>query len=227
MKVQYFGHSCFLIETNGFKLLFDPFITPNSLASNINIENISCDYILISHGHQDHLYDAESIAKRTNALIISNYEIVEWFKLKGVNGIGLNLGGSIELDFGTLKYVIAIHSSVLPDGTYGGNPGGFVISNEEGAFYFAGDTALTRDMKLIPMTCPSLSFSILPIGSHFTMDYKDALVAAQFLECDTIVGCHYDTMPVIKLDHEIAIQHFNNNSKELILIPIGESIDLF
>ena len=138
MKFTYYGHSCFSIKLSGKNLLFDPFITPNEMAKGIDIDSIQADYILLSHGHFDHIADAEAIAKRTGAIIISNYEIVTWYGEKGIKGHPLNHGGKWNFDFGTVRYVNAVHSSVLPDGTYGGNPGGFVINGEDGCFYFAG-----------------------------------------------------------------------------------------
>ena len=149
-----------------------------------------------------------------------------WNGAKGVEGHPMNHGGKWVFDFGTVKYVNAIHSSVLPDGTYGGNPGGFVIWNDEVCFYHAGDTALTLDMKLIPDTCPKLDFAILPIGDNFTMDYRDAAIAAEFIQCDTIVGCHYDTFGYIEIDHEAAKKAFQDKGKTLLLPSIGETIDL-
>ena len=231
MKITYAGHACFLVETKGKKLLFDPFISPNELTKtstnpSINADLIEADYILISHGHQDHLADAASIAKRTGAKIISNYEIVTWYGAKGLEGHPMNHGGQWTFDFGIVKYVNAIHSSVLPDGTYGGNPGGFVIWNEEGCFYFAGDTALTMDMKLIPMTCPKLDFAMLPIGDNFTMGIQDAIIASDFIECDKMIACHYDTFGYIKIDHNEAKKSFASKGKELFLLPIGDSVNL-
>ncbi|MEM9849161.1 MAG: metal-dependent hydrolase [Bacteroidota bacterium] len=226
MALTYYGHSCFGLEFGGKKLLFDPFISPNELAKDIDIAKIEADYILISHGHVDHVADAETIAKRTGAKIISNYEIVSWFGAKDIKGHPMNHGGKTNFDFGTVKYVYAVHSSVLPDGTYGGNAGGFVIWNEDQCFYFAGDTALTTDMKLIPMTCPKLDFSIFPIGDNFTMGYEDAVFASDFIECDTIVGCHYDTFGYIKIDHEAAQKAFTSKGKKLLLPTIGEQVKL-
>lgn len=225
MKITYYGHSSFLVETKGKKLLFDPFISPNELAqeAGVKADRIEADYILISHGHQDHVADAESIARRTGAKIISSFEIVSWYQEKGLEGHPMNHGGHWHFDFGTVKFVNAVHSSVLPDGTYAANPGGFVIWNEEGCFYFAGDTALTMDMKLIPMTCPKLDFAILPIGDNFTMNYQDAAIASDFIECKQIVGCHYDTFGFIKIDHGAAKKAFEDSGKALILLPIGAS----
>lgn len=225
MTFTYYGHSCFLIETMGQRLLFDPFISPNEKAAQINVDDIEADYILLSHGHQDHVADAEAIARRTGATIISNYEIVNWYGEKELDGHPLNHGGQASFEFGQVKYVNAIHSSVLPDGTYAGNPGGFVVWNDEGCFYFAGDTALTWDLKLIPMTCPKLDWAILPIGDNFTMGYQDAVLASDFVECDRVLGCHYDTFGYIEIDHDRAQKAFSDKGKRLVLLSIGESLD--
>ena len=225
MKVTYLGHSCFLILFNGKKLLIDPFITGNDLAKNINVLDINCDYILITHGHQDHLLDAELIANKNNAIIISNYEIVSWYQSKGLNGHGMNHGGKFNFDFGTVKFVTAIHSSVLPSGSYGGNPGGFVIYGNNKSFYHAGDTALTYDMKLIPKLCPKLDFAILPIGDNFTMGIDEALVASDFIKCEKIIGCHFNTFPSIKIDTANALKKFSLGKKKLIIPKIGHSLD--
>jgi L-ascorbate metabolism protein UlaG (beta-lactamase superfamily) len=226
MKITYYGHACFGVEMNGKNLLFDPFISGNELAKHIDIDKIPADYILVSHGHGDHVAEVERIGKRTGAVVISNFEIVSWFGEKELDGHPMNHGGKWKFDFGTVKYVNAIHSSVLPDGTYGGNPGGFVIWDDSNCFYFAGDTALTMDMKLIPMLCPKLDFAILPIGDNFTMDFKEAAVAADFIECKKIVACHYDTFGYIEIDKDAAKKAFADTGKELILQPIGESLNL-
>ena len=226
MKITYYGHACFGVEMNGKHLLFDPFISGNELAAHIEIDKIPADYILISHGHGDHVADAESIGKRTGAKVISNFEIVSWFEQKGLQGHPMNHGGKWNFDFGTVKYVNAVHSSVLPDGTYGGNPGGFVIWDDDHCFYFAGDTAVTMDMQLIPKLCPKLDFAIMPIGDNFTMDIKEAVMAADFIECKKIVGCHYDTFGYIVIDKDAAKKAFEDTGKELILLPVGESADV-
>lgn len=226
MKVKYYGHSCFGIEFGGKHLLFDPFITPNELAGNIDVSAIPADYILLTHGHGDHVADAESIAKRTGAKIISSYEVVEWFSEKGLEGHGMNHGGKFAFDFGIVKYVTAIHSSSMPDGTYGGNPSGFVIWNKEGCFYIAGDTALTMDMKLIPELCPKLDFAILPIGDNFTMGVEEAVIASDYINCNIIIGCHYNTFPPIKIDEEAARKKFSSRGKELMLLEIGSETQM-
>lgn len=226
MKVTYLGHASFLIETGGKKLIFDPFISANPLVKDIDVDKLKTDYVLVSHGHQDHVIDAEAIIKNNEATLISNYEIATWFGQKGCTVYPVNHGGKVKMDFGTIKYVNAIHSSVLPDGTYGGNPGGFVVWNDQNCFYFAGDTALTWDMKLIPMTCPTLDFAILPIGDNFTMGYEDAVIASDFIACDKIIGCHYDTFPYIEMEKETAQKAFADAGKELILLAIGETIEM-
>ena len=226
MKITYIGHGGFIVEVNGKTLVFDPFITPNDLAKDkINISDIKADYVLLTHGHEDHVADAATIAKANDAPIISNYEIVSWYGEKGLKGHPMNHGGKWEFDFGTVNYVNAVHSSVLPDGTYGGNPGGFVITTDEGTFYFAGDTALTWDMKLIPMLYPKLDFAILPIGDNFTMSYEHAVIASDFIECDNIIGCHYDTFGFIEINHEAAQQAFITKGKKLTLPEIGVTFE--
>jgi L-ascorbate metabolism protein UlaG (beta-lactamase superfamily) len=226
MKFTFYGHACFEIETNGKKILFDPYISPNEKASHINVADINPDYILISHGHEDHVADAIEIAKNSNAKIVSNFEIISWFGANGIeNGHPMNHGGSWNFDFGNVKYINAIHSSVLPDGTYGGNPGGFVISTNNKCFYYSGDTALTMDMKLIPDEF-DLDFSVFPIGDNFTMGINDSIRASEFVNCNKVIGVHYDTFGFIEIDHVKAIKSFKESGKELILLNIGESIEL-
>ncbi|WP_353777782.1 metal-dependent hydrolase [Winogradskyella sp. 3972H.M.0a.05] len=224
MKITFLGHASLAIETNGKHLIVDPFITGNEKASNINIDDLKADYILLTHAHQDHILDVEAIANRTGAKIISNYEIVMHYGAKGIEGHPLNHGGSWEFDFGTVKYVNAIHTSSFPDGSYGGQPGGFVIKADK-TIYIAGDTALTYDMKLIPKAF-DLDLSILPIGDNFTMDYEDALIATQFLKCDRILGYHYDTFGYIEIDKVKAKAKFDARGKSLRLLEIGESMEV-
>ena len=223
MKVTFYSHSTFLIETKGKKLLFDPFFTGNPLAKDIDADEIEADFILLTHAHGDHIADAVSIAKRTGALIISNYEITNWAKAQDLSAHPINHGGKWQFDFGFCKYVNAVHTSTFPDGTNGGDPGGFVIWNEEGCFYHAGDTALTMDMKLIPLTCPPLDFAILPIGDNFTMGYEDAAIAADFIECSQIFGCHFDTFGYIEIDKKKAKAAFEARNKNLMLLSVGQT----
>lgn len=226
IKITYYGHACFGMEIKGKNILFDPFISGNELAKDIDIHSIKADYILLTHAHGDHVADVETIVENTGASLISNAEIITYYGNKKIGGHMMNHGGKWKFDFGIVKYVTAIHSSGFPDGSYGGNPGGFVIWNDENCFYVAGDTALTMDMKLIPMTCPKLDFAILPIGDNFTMDYEDAVIASDFIECEKIIGCHYDTFGYIKIDHEAAKKAFEKRGKDLILPTIGTALEI-
>lgn len=226
MKITYYGHACFLLETKDNKVLFDPFISPNELAKHVDISSIEADYILLSHGHEDHVADAEAIAKRTGATIVAAFEITSWYAQKGIEKLWpMNIGGQKHFPFGLVKFVSAVHSSVLPDGTYGGNPGGFVIENEEGCIYFAGDTALTRDMELVKDQF-NLNWAILPIGDNFTMGVDDAIRACDLIGCDKVLGMHYDTFPYIQIDQEAAKMAFKKANKELVLLEIGASSEL-
>lgn len=226
MKYTYYGHSCFLVETNGKKLLFDPFISGNELAKNIKIANIEADYILVSHGHVDHIADCVAIAQSTGAKVVCSWEIYEWLGKKGVtNAHPMNTGGQWHFEGFSVRCVVAQHSSGLPDGSYGGNPMGFIISNEEGSFYYSGDTALTLDMQLIPRWA-KLNFAVLPIGDNFTMGYEDAVEAARMTGCNTIIGVHYDTFGFIKIDHAKATDAFKKAGCTLHLVEIGKSISL-
>lgn len=226
MEFTFFGHACFSVTIGGKNILFDPFISPNEKASSIDVNEIQADYILISHGHEDHVADVEVIAKRTGAKLVSNFEIISWFGSKGIeNGHPMNHGGEWDFDFGKVKYVNAVHSSVMPDGAYGGNPGGFIVKNKDISFYYAGDTALHMDMKLIG-EYDKLDFAVLPIGNNFTMGIDDAIIASDFIKCDKIVGIHYDTFGYIEIDHEDAKRKFTERGKELILLEIGQTIQI-
>lgn len=225
MKITFYGHAALGIKVAGKHILVDPFISANPLAEHIDIDSLKADYILLTHAHGDHILDVEAIAKRTNAVIVSNAEIAGYYSSKGLQAHPMNHGGSWSFDFGKVKYVNAIHSSSFPDGTYGGNPGGFVIEGEHKNIYVAGDTALTMDMKLIPMRT-KLDLAILPIGDNFTMDVEDAILASDFVDCDKILGYHSDTFGYIKINHKEAIQKFFDKGKDLMLLEIGDSIEL-
>ena len=225
MKITFYGHACIGIEVSGKNIIIDPFISGNEKAAHIDINSLKADYILITHAHFDHILDVEAIAKNNNSVIVSNWEIATYFGNKGFQYHPMNLGGSWQFDFGKVKYVSAIHSSAFPDGTYGGNPGGFVIEGEHKNIYIAGDTALSMDMKLIPMRT-KLDLAILPIGSNFTMDVEDAIIASDFVDCDKVLGYHYDTFGYIEINHEEAKRKFFEKGKDLMLLEIGQSIDL-
>jgi L-ascorbate metabolism protein UlaG (beta-lactamase superfamily) len=225
MKITFYGHACLGIEVSGKHILVDPFISANSKAAHIDIQTLKADFILLTHAHGDHILDVEAIAARTNAVIVSNAEIAGHYGVKGFQVHPMNHGGSWDFDFGKVKYVNAVHSSSFPDGSYGGNPGGFVIEGEHKNIYIAGDTALTMDMKLIPMRT-KLDLAILPIGDNFTMDVDDAIIASDFVECDKILGYHFDTFGYIEINHEESIRKFFDKGKDLMLLEIGKSIEL-
>ncbi|MES2373669.1 MAG: metal-dependent hydrolase [Bacteroidota bacterium] len=226
MKLTYYGHSCFDVEIKGKKILFDPFITYNELAKDVKPESIEADYIFLSHGHADHIADCVSIAKRTGCKVVANWEIHEWLNKQGIsNTHPMNTGGKWDFDFGTVKCVVAQHSSSLPDGSYGGNPMGFIVTSAEGNFYYSGDTALTLDMQLVP-SWAKLGFAVLPIGDNFTMDVADAVRAADFIDCKTIVGVHYNTFGFIKINEAEAKEVFAASGKRLLLPAITETIDI-
>lgn len=225
MKFTFYGHSCFTIEVAGKKLLFDPFITGNELAKDIDVDSIEADYILVSHGHGDHVGDLVRIAKRTGATVIGANEVVGWAQQQGCEkGHAMNFG-PFNFEFGELRFVPAWHSSGLPDGSYGGNPGGFVLKTAEGNFYYAGDTCLMMDMQLIPRYA-KLDFAILPIGGNFTMNVDDALIASEFILCNKVIGVHFDTFGYIRIDHKAAKDKFNEAGIDFMLPEIGETIEL-
>ncbi len=226
MKFTFFGHASFMIETMGKKLLFDPFITPNELAKDIDVNAIQPDYILLSHGHGDHVADVELIYQNSQATIVSTYEVVNWFGSKGLDrGHPMNPGGSWTFDFGKIKLVSAVHSSSMPDGSYGGNPVGMVISNDEGTFYYAGDTALTKDMELIGEEF-DLNFAIMPIGDNFTMGVDDALRACKMVGTTKLIGVHFDTFGYIAIDHDSSKTKATAAGVDLVIPEIEQEIVL-
>lgn len=207
-------------------MLFDPFISGNEAAKNIDINNIEADYIFISHGHGDHTVDLPEIAKRTGALCVAPAEISYWLEAKGIKNVhSMNHGGPISFDFGNVRGVQAVHSSSMADGTYAGNPMGFVFNTKDGNFYYAGDTALTMDMQLIPRWS-KLDFSILPIGGNFTMDVMDAIEACRFVQCNKVVGVHYNTFPPVQINVVQAMESFMQAGIQLYLPIIGDTIEI-
>ena len=225
MKFTYYGQSCFLLETKSKKLLFDPFITHNPLAKHIDINAIEADYILVSHGHGDHIADLALLAKQTDATVIAMPEVAAWAKAQGVEKLHEMNFGKFTFDWGKVRMVVATHSSSLPDGSYGGNPAGFVLEVDGKQIYFAGDTGLTIEMKVLA-DIYNLDYAILPIGGNYTMDVDDALVATKYFECDKVIGVHYNTFPVIEIDTEAALDKFKREHKTLLLPAIGETITL-
>ena len=225
MKLTYYGQSCIAVEMEAARLLFDPAVTVNPLARHIRPEDLSATHVLLTHGHGDHVADAETILRRTGALLISNFEICNWYEAKGIKPVhSMNTGGQYDFGAFRVKCTTAEHSSTLPDGASGGSPGGFVIFTPEGNFHHAGDTALMLDMQLLKRH--HLRFACLPIGDNYTMGIDDAIEAARFMGVDTVVGLHYDSFPPIVIDHTKAIAAFAQAGIRLLLPAIGTTIEI-
>ena len=225
MKFTYYGHSTFSIELNKKIFLFDPFISGNELAKDINLNSLKADYILVSHGHDDHTADLVQVAKNTRALVICSYEIYMWLQNKGVTNVHPMNFGSYDFEFGTLTFFQAQHSSSLGDGTYAGAAGGFILKSDHGNFYYSGDTSLMLDMQLVSHYAKP-DVAILPVGGNFTMNVRDALKATEFIQCDNVIGVHFDTFGYVKIDHDASIKMFANAGKKLLLPEVGESYEI-
>jgi L-ascorbate metabolism protein UlaG (beta-lactamase superfamily) len=226
MKSTYYGQSTVeIVLSDGTNLLFDPFITYNPLAKDIDAKSLKPDYILVSHGHGDHVADLLDVQKNSGAKVICIAEIANWLNAKGVDNVhGMNIGGGFNFDFGRVKMVNAVHSSTMPDGAAGGNPAGFVLYVDGKKIYFAGDTALTYDMKLLEDE--NLDWAYFPIGDNYTMGADDAIKAAAFINCKNIIGIHYDSFEVIKIDKDQVREKFIKAGLNLKLPAIGETMDL-
>ncbi|GAA4783395.1 metal-dependent hydrolase [Olivibacter ginsenosidimutans] len=227
MKATFYGHATVALDLEGANVLFDPFITPNEQAKAIDIHTLQPDYILLSHGHVDHVADVAAIQKNSNATVIAIVETAAWVNRQGVSEdkiVGINFGGTIKTSFGTAKMVFALHTNATPDGQYGGVAAGYLLKSGDKKIYYAGDTALTLEMKLL--ADEQLDWAILPIGDHYTMGVDDAIKAAGFINCKHIIGIHYNTFPPIKIDEEEAKRKFADAGLHLHLLAIGESIRL-
>ncbi len=221
-KITYFGHACFELDWNGKSIVFDPFIRGNSLAKDVNMEKIMPHLLLLSHAHSDHVADAVEIALQSNAECIAIYEICSWLQKQGVKNVHpTNVGGKLNRDDLTIVHTPALHSSSFDDGSYGGLAGGFVLKSGSDSIYFAGDTALFSDLKLIG-ELHQPQWAILPIGGNFTMDVEDAIIAAKWLGVKKVIGMHFDTFGYIVIDHQNAVEKFKSQGIELHLLNIGE-----
>ncbi|HMN62190.1 MAG TPA: metal-dependent hydrolase [Anaerolinea sp.] len=225
LKLTWYGHATLGLETGGYRVLVDPFFTGNPAAST-TADKVMADFILISHGHGDHVGDAEAIARRTGALVISNAEIADWFSKKGIKSHGQHLGGGYKHPFGYLKLTFAIHGSGLPDGSYGGNPAGFLLTTHEGEkVYLAQDTGLFGDMKLIGDE--GLDLAVLPIGDNYTMGPDDALRAVQLLRPKRVVPIHYNTFGLIAQDPIAWAQRVQSQAGvQVSLLKPGQSLTI-
>jgi len=226
MKITYYGHSCFSVVAGGKNILFDPFISGNELAKDVSIDEIEADYILVSHGHFDHMLDVATIAARTGAMVLCGWELYDYFTREGLKNVHpINPGGKFTFDFGTVKAFIAQHSSSLPNGNYAGVASGFVLKTADGNFYYSGDTALTLDMTLVPKWA-ELDFAVFPVGDGLTMGAEDAIEAAKLVNVSKIIGVHYDTFGFIKIDHAAAVEEFRQSGLTLYLPGIGNTIEV-
>lgn len=199
VRITWHGHSTFSIDFDSVKVVVDPFFAPNNPAAKVNVGEVEADFILQTHGHPDHSTDTVALAKRTNAQVIANFEICNWLIAKGHENVwAMNTGGAYDFPFGRVKMTYALHSSSLPDGSYGGNPGGFIVTTPTHNIYIAGDTGLFSDMKFIGNF--GIDLAIIPTGDNFTMGPEDALAALDFLSPNNVMPCHYNTWPPIAQD---------------------------
>lgn len=223
--LRWLGHGCWLLAVGGKSILLDPFLDDSPTAP-VKADTVKPDFVLISHGHFDHVADAASILNRTGATLVANFEICEWLGKQGVkNAQPMNIGGGIDLPFGRVKMTIAHHSSVLPDGTGGGSPGGFLLTLSDATIYFACDTGLFQDMKLIGDV--GLDLAVVPIGDRFTMGPDDAVAAVKLLKPRRVVPTHYNTWPPIEQDAAAWAERIKSETKaEPIVLTPGDTIIL-
>ncbi|MBW7881256.1 MAG: metal-dependent hydrolase [Caldilineaceae bacterium] len=228
LTFTWLGHSTFTIDADGTRLIVDPFLKPNNPVAPRTAAEIEADFMLLTHGHGDHVADAVEIARRTGAQVICNFEIATWLGNQGIsNTHAMNHGGAYSFPFGRVKFTIAHHSSMLPDGAYGGNPHGFLINFNDGHdVYIAGDTALTYDMKLIG-DVGGVDLAILPIGDNYTMGPADALIAAQWVKAKHVLACHYNTFPVIETDADSFCRQLRRETGiDCTVLAVGASLTL-
>ena len=225
-RLCWLGHACLLLESDGKRILIDPFLTDNPAAA-ITADKVQADYILVSHGHDDHVGDTVAIAKRTGAMVVCNYEMAGWFEKQGVKKVhGQQHGGGHHFPFGYVKLTLAFHGSMLPDGSYGGNPAGFHITFKDGTrIYDAADTGLFGDMRLIGEE--GVDLAMLPIGDNFTMGPDDALRAVKLIQPRQVVPIHYNTWEAIAQDAGAWAERVRRETHtEPVVLKPGEWVDV-
>lgn len=211
VEVEFLGHSTFEIRYDDHVILIDPFLTDNPAAKK-TADELNPTVILLTHGHGDHIGDTVSIAKRTGALVVANFEIIQWLTAQGLTNLhAQHIGGGYQHDFGHLKLTIAHHGSMLPDGSDGGNPCGLLLTLPKTTIYHAGDTGLFLDMQLIGEA--GIDLAILPIGDNFTMGPVEAFSAVKFIEPKHVIPCHYNTWPLIEQDGEGWVASVNDETE--------------
>lgn len=226
MKIKFLGQNCFLFTYNGKNILSDPFYNFQKEQSGFEISSQKIDYVLITHAHGDHVADVKEVLEQhPDALVIGQPEICGYFGHP--NSIDINFGGSAKFDDMKISMVPAHHTSSFPDGTYGGQPAGYIFRFQGRNVYFAGDTGVMADMAYFPQLFGEINLAILPIGGHYTMcARKAAFAASDLLKCKKVIGCHFDTFPLIKINHENAVTEFETKGVELLLPHVGQEFDL-
>ena len=226
LNLTFLGHSCFLLDDGKHQVIIDPFISGNPMAK-VSVDDIKADFILLTHGHDDHLGDTIELAKKNKATVITNFELAAFCSSKGVkNTAGLHIGGGADFPFGSLKLTIAHHGSTQgADLNYGGNPVGFIVRMDGKVIYHAGDTGLFLDMKLIG-ELDKIDMALLPIGGYFTMDVNDAAKAVEFLQPRKVIPMHYDTFDPIKADPNVFADKVKKVGAECVILQPGHSYGL-
>lgn len=228
LTVTWLGHATWSIDVDGVSIVVDPFLKPNNPSASATVANLAPQFILVTHGHGDHTADLVALAKASGAQVVCNFEIGEWLGKQGVSNVhSMNHGGAFTFPFGRVKMTIAHHSSMMPDGAYGGNPGGFLINFNDGHdLYIAGDTALTYDMRLIGEV-GGVDLAILPVGDNYTMGPDDAIVAAQFVKAKHVLPAHYNTFPWIEIDAALFARRLQRETGiDCTVLAVDESLTL-